>query len=282
MVFIRNFRSIFFVLLATFLCSGAVQASQEAVVLVEKAIIYSDHTLKSPIGYLTRGKKVLVGEKKRNKGRVLPTVLNGRIVYIRVSDIQTTAQALDEENIQEKIKRKMLASNPQQFEFRYLQYSAQVSNPAEENSETETYSMRGGGIKGHILSNSSRQSYRLSMDFLEGTKDDGTFRMLNLDFELAFALIIAGKSRFNLYAGLSLSPHSQFKAGSLYTKNAYGYGALAGGELAIGITQRASVHINGAYHYKKLTGFNLPKEVDMELEPVFSGVMLTAGLSYSF
>lgn len=73
-----------FSLLATFSASAA----EVAYVVSEKAIIYSDMELTIPIGYARRGKKIKVGEVARKHGTVLPTVVSGRVAYVKRDDIQ--------------------------------------------------------------------------------------------------------------------------------------------------------------------------------------------------
>lgn len=69
------------------LYSFSVLASQKARVISSKAIVYSDMDLLSPIGTLNHGKIITVGDKKRKHGSILPTIVNGRVAYVRVTDL---------------------------------------------------------------------------------------------------------------------------------------------------------------------------------------------------
>lgn len=60
---------------------------QYAVIQKEKAIIYADQKLTSPIGYIAEGKKVKVGEVLRQSGNILPIAISGKIAYIQVNDL---------------------------------------------------------------------------------------------------------------------------------------------------------------------------------------------------
>lgn len=62
-------------------------ASRTAIVKSLKAVIYSDVSLKSPIGYARRGKQIQIGDKARRHGKVLPIYVSGRIGYIQTKDI---------------------------------------------------------------------------------------------------------------------------------------------------------------------------------------------------
>lgn len=77
------YKSILILIFLTF----SSMASQIATVKVDKAVVYSDLSLSTPIGYVKRGKKLLVGDIKRNKDRILPIVISGKIAYIKTEDI---------------------------------------------------------------------------------------------------------------------------------------------------------------------------------------------------
>lgn len=62
-------------------------AYQVAYVKESRALVFADHELKIPIGYLSKGKKIKVGEVKRNNGLALPTILSGKVVYLKAEDL---------------------------------------------------------------------------------------------------------------------------------------------------------------------------------------------------
>ncbi len=62
-------------------------AFQFAVIQKEKAIVYADQKLTSPIGFFRKGEKVKVGEVLREYGTVLPIAVSGRIGYIATKDL---------------------------------------------------------------------------------------------------------------------------------------------------------------------------------------------------
>lgn len=77
----------FRIVLLLLLISTQIQAIQEAIVVSPKAVIYSDIYLKSPIGYVRKGKKLAVGEVKRRRGTVLPVAINGQLGWIKTQDV---------------------------------------------------------------------------------------------------------------------------------------------------------------------------------------------------
>lgn len=82
------FHNLFMVLLiSVFAFCSDVFAAQRAVVDVRRAVIYADLNRQSPIGYVTRGKQLLVGNVKRRNKSMLPVMVNGQVAWIKVNDI---------------------------------------------------------------------------------------------------------------------------------------------------------------------------------------------------
>src|SRR5687768_7328928 len=81
-------------IISLFVCP-VLWASQEAIVTADQAVIYADEQMKSPLGYVKRGKKIKVGEVARNRAQVYPIIVSGKIGYIRVLDVSTERDALD-------------------------------------------------------------------------------------------------------------------------------------------------------------------------------------------
>jgi hypothetical protein len=75
------------ILLFLFIFPTYVFAYQIAYIKDSRALVYADEELRVPIGYLSKGKKVQVGDVKRYKGQSLPTVLSGKVVYLKVDDL---------------------------------------------------------------------------------------------------------------------------------------------------------------------------------------------------
>ena len=75
---------IFFLL---FLFFRPLISAQYAVVMVDQAVVYADINRSFPIGYVSSGKRILVGEVPRHKKTLLPMIIGGRIAYIKISDI---------------------------------------------------------------------------------------------------------------------------------------------------------------------------------------------------
>jgi len=84
------------ILLIIFFLPSIAFSYQIAFIKESRALIYADPEMKIPIGYLSKGKKIQVGEVKRNNGQVFPLVLSGKIVFIKTGDLVLKDQKPEE------------------------------------------------------------------------------------------------------------------------------------------------------------------------------------------
>lgn len=72
--------------------SEKVSASQPAQVIVDRAIIYSDENMSSPLGFVSKGKLVSVGNKRKKNPELLPIIVYGRLAFIEAKNIQLDSE----------------------------------------------------------------------------------------------------------------------------------------------------------------------------------------------
>lgn len=72
------------------LVGSKVQAAQHAIVVKSKAIIYADKALSSPLGYVKKGKKILVGDVPRYHGDevIFTIIVSEEVAYIKANDLR--------------------------------------------------------------------------------------------------------------------------------------------------------------------------------------------------
>jgi len=97
------FKTFIFFLMAYFsLLSSTAWATRHAHVRTDQAVVYADQNLSTPIGHISRGKRVVVGEVPRKYGTLLPILIAGRVAWIQIKDIQFVEIAdSDSENMLE-------------------------------------------------------------------------------------------------------------------------------------------------------------------------------------
>lgn len=282
---------------ASLFCLSAVPslAADWATVTADKALVYADSQMSSPIGYFSKGRKIRVGEKKRNKGQVLPTVYKGRVVYIRSADLRTGEDLVMVRTASERIvDREQERKRESRVGFMGSAFFASASNfqSVEENQNfdegSEGVFLGGLGIYGQTRKHGEKSSLKMKFEYFSGTaKDDTGLSMLLLTGEYARDLIYFKRFSLEFFAGVSLAPWVQYEADSLFKVNGYGAGFGAGAQAIWRVNPSWAVHVEGKYSYLRLFGFNLPDSTDTysikgDFSPTLSGPSVSGILSYNF
>lgn len=122
---------------------------------VPRAIVYSDEEMNSPLGYISNGKLIYVGNPRKKNPELLSLLLNGQIAFIQSKDlhfedeiIQQTlrSNAPKEHNIDlilKKPEEKLTENNSILFSLGQFgmgnQYQTMLENINEEKASTTTY-----------------------------------------------------------------------------------------------------------------------------------------------
>ena len=94
---------LFLIVLSLFfsLCTSIVYAAEYAIVSSDKGIVYAEETLITPIGYLKRGKKIIVGSNPLKQSLIYSVILTGRVAYIQAKDIHITKDGEENKKVTE-------------------------------------------------------------------------------------------------------------------------------------------------------------------------------------
>ena len=84
---------IFFLIPFLTLLSSTAWGTRHAHVKTDHAVVYADQNLSTPLGHISRGKRVVVGEVPRKYGTLLPILVAGKVGWIQIRDIQFVAIA---------------------------------------------------------------------------------------------------------------------------------------------------------------------------------------------
>ncbi len=79
-------KTIFITLLSAFLTQAF--AERLAVVKSDFAVVYSDITLDTPVGKISKNRVIHVSEKAKKNGMLLATVISGKIAYVQIKDLE--------------------------------------------------------------------------------------------------------------------------------------------------------------------------------------------------
>jgi len=262
-------------------------AAKWATVLSEKAIIFADKQMQVPIGFIAKGKKVRVGEVVRNYGKVLPLVVQGKIAYIKVSDINSNTKLTDLQSAVERVKSGKEETTSKRLSLIYSGYASFINITDSESYSGETYKgdlfyFSGGGLRGYVDSEDKKSTWRVTLDHLSTKVKENEFRLLFLTTEYGYNFFNYDNFTLRPYGGFSLVPYTQYSYSSLFTVNGYGAGLSGGLELVLKLKNSIGLHFDANYQYTKLF-YRLPSQTNIDkFEPSFNGIKFSAGLSYSF
>lgn len=274
-------------LLIILLLSTSLHAAQWATVTVEKAIVYSDTEMTSPIGYIKKGKRIRVGSKSRRGGRLYPMVIKKRIAYIKVDSVSTSNKLVDLQSASARIKKAEVQTDEKRVGLFYSGYASFIGIDQESSFSNDTYSddvfyFNGFGLRGYLSKQNSRTTWRVSLESSSTSTLKNELYFLGLSADYAFDLIKFDNYVFRGYAGLEVIPFAQYSYEDLFTVNGYGGGARAGLEMEVKFKNSFGLHVDGGYGFKKLF-FSLPDSTNIdEFNPTFNGVVFSASISYAY
>lgn len=239
-------------------------ASNIAVVRSTWATIYADLDLQAPIGKLSQGTKLKVGEKLRRHGTIAISTHQNKMIYIRAKDL-TISGVKDQFEVQTSrykvLETQALAMEPKASRGFLSLYAGQGvpgkewNQLAKEMESDNAQAFYAFGMQAKY--NHHQNRYSLSVNFELSNSFDSQVQMqaFSLETALHFALLNYGLMSWEIFAGPLLTPNMliQTENKQYYTKGS-GYGYKLGTELHF--LNFWSYHLSGGavYRYQKLSG----------------------------
>lgn len=275
--------------------SPLVSAAQVAIVKVSKAIIYADIELKSPIGYVSKGKQLAVGEVKRRRGEILPVSINGRVGWIRVSSLRLPS----EEKVFDEGKK---------VTEHELNDEKRIKDPLSQNNYLTVRTGPGGmSVNGSVdgaaefdttLTSSNELSimyehknpyylthWGVGLDYFSAKVENYEFRTINIKAGFAWVPIRLSWVSIEAYANLVVS--GDFRVNSIGIGEYKGnmYGADYGGVFRLLPEYKIGLLLGAGLTYYRFSGLtqieNSSDDTTLSFNSI-SGTKVFAGLSYGF
>jgi hypothetical protein len=258
-------------------------AGQDAIVMVDKAVIFADEKMSAPVGYVRRGKKIKVGDVARFKAQVYPIIVSGRVAYIRVIDVSTEKESVDSAVlVAERFQQTTKEEQQTNYSVSFFNYSSQVSlgkqnDRLKNNDPVDWYgvSIRGGAKI------SPKWDLDILLNIMNAKAEREVFR--TVEFGVGGALRVFEKSRFKLraLAQFLAVPFSTYAVGDDFRVNGYGFTTGGGISATYLLGKNFGVEGYGGFYYTKLSGFKSPAPYS-EIAPSFIGTRIGAGINYQF
>ncbi|MFA7614872.1 MAG: hypothetical protein WCY48_11605 [Candidatus Caldatribacteriota bacterium] len=263
-------------LLALFICPNS-WAAQEAIVVSDKAIIYSTLQMQAPIGYVSRGKKVTVGEVPRNNNRVYPIVVSGKIAYIKARDISFELdqnQGFTATRFYELTKE----TYNTHYSLGFVNYSSQSQSKA--SDVDESFNWYGYQLKGETYFKSGWGA-NLFTTGMWATKGEEQYRSIELGFGVSYMLFELRKLKLNFFMQALGIPFANYARGTKFRVNGGGYGGGLGMSATYDVQTRWGVEGSFGIYHTRLMGFDTPENFESP-EPKFSGARTVLSAYYRF
>lgn len=231
-------------------------AARWAVVKNTKAIVYSDVKMSSEIGYISKGKKVRVGDVPKNNERVLPILLKNRVGYIRIRDLS-------------------LGNDMEKLRGVTDRYQERIKNSARDKSTLGAYlgglfpSFRsegadelgvngafiGGGLSAYYKNPNLKWKGKLSLEYLQYTSGEEKMNFFSIPVGMMFYTKVEEKLKYEFYYGLILHPFIEFRRGNDIILNGQGLGGFISMEIQYELSNRSNISFIPMLEVNKLSNF---------------------------
>lgn len=229
----------------TLAVSFKAHAVQTAIVAVDKAVVYSDVEMTSPIGYVRGGRQLKVGSKPQRGGAILPIVVAGRIAYIRAQDVSVSDNpaVLGASPQGPKLREHQIATPMGEIEDDLKENNFLVLNLGQYFGGADLSDLNEGlGVDdGAITSITAMFEHRpviydfswdVGIGYYNMSNEAYDFQTLTLEGNFYYSLLQTGLLDFQLFGGLALSGDIRLSSESLAREErgsmwGYQFGAAA-------------------------------------------------------
>ena len=258
-------------------------ASQSAIVVADQAIVYADQQMSAPLGFVTKGKKVKVGDIARNRSQVYPIIVNGKVGYIRLVDVTTqresaTSKTLVAERFQ-KLTTPALSTN---YAVSFFNYATLINLNIQNDKlkDKDQVNWFGVGISGGAVI-SPKWDLNLLLNMMTAEAQDESFRMVEFGIGGALKIIDSGRFKLRFLVQALAVPYASYAFKEDFRVN--GYGFSTGG--ALNMSYRMGPHWGmeayGGLYFTKISKFSPPSPYN-EISPSFVGSRIGLGMNYEF
>lgn len=281
-----------------FTISFQAQAVQTAIVGVDKAIVYSDVEMTSPLGYVRGGRQLKVGSKARRGGAILPIVVAGRIAYIRTEDVAVSNNP------------SILGASPQGPKLREHQIATPMGEIEDDLKENNYLTLSFGqyyaksdlsdlneglGIEDKAITSLKAMfehrpviynfSWDVGIGYYTMSNEAYDFQTLTLEGNIYYSLIQMAFLDIQAYGGLILSGDIRLSSGPLNKEESGAmWGYAFGGAAKIAPRQKWGLVFKAGIQRFNPTnlgdlGTSLTENAGLKK---LQGVQLSAGIAYKF
>ncbi len=256
-------------------------ASQDAMVISDRALIYADELMTSPIGYVRKGKKVKIGDIPRNRAQVYPIIVSGKVAYIKALDVNNERQSMDSNMlVAERFQKGTQDEYKSVYSVSFFNFSSQITldKQNDELQDQDLVNWVGLSIHGGVQL-SKRHDLDLFLNYMNAKQDEEVFRAVEFGPGWGYRILETNRFVLKISAQALLVPFASYALGDLFRVNGYGLstGAGANGNLRLG--KNFGLEAYGGFYYTKIFGLDSPSPYQ-SISPSFMGTRIGLGISY--
>lgn len=264
-------------------------AAQIAVVKAGKAYIYADQDQTSIIGFVSRGKKIKVGDVRRGRGGLLPIVVSGRIAYISVADLflqkdlrdMKSISIIDNQGVMEAIEEINRRDNQISVVYQLFKPGSDWKN-LEKLVNNNIANTSGSEFRIRYEKNKFKGiGYHFGLAVQRLSAENLSFLNYLVEGGIPFNLVRTKRLSINLPISMMLGPNARITAlNSKY--NGQTAGLSAGSEISFDILKNLPIKLGGGYYYQSLYNFEKDTTFSPGNNMVMSGYNIYCGLGYRY
>jgi hypothetical protein len=258
-------------------------ASQDAIVITERAVVYADREMTSPIGYINRGKKIVVGEVARNKAQVYPIIVSGKLAYIRVLDISTEKESMDSTRLTaERFQKATSVIHESKFVGSYYSFFSKIQQSKQNGKikDNDALFWNGASLKGEILVK-RRLDIQIIANYMGTQAKEETYKVFEFGAGAALRLLDHRRFLARLEGQFLAVPFSSYELGGEYRVRSFGFTTGGGLNLSWFFDKNWAMEVTGGLYYTKLLAFDSPDPY-ADFSASFVGARTGIGLNYTY
>jgi hypothetical protein len=256
--------------------------AQWAIVINKHSIIYADPEAKSPIGYISKGKKFKVGNVPRNNGSMLPVVVSGRIAYIYIKDL---AIAHDRSLLELPSDRYNKMNRLEDYDKDITVFvNTFMSGLISGKYDVAEPTTEGANFVGVTLQGNMRMEpgWYLGSSFSYETTSVGSQQVTNMFFNLGSLYKFYDHIKY--YLGYTMligfSPNSRLNVDDAFQLSGQAFQAGAGMEAGY-LFREFELKAQIGYRFQAYTNFNIPSGLE-DFRQTANGFQLAFGIGYNY
>lgn len=278
-----SFLRVIYLLFLVFFWCPELWAQQDAMVTADRAVIFSDREMTSPVGYILKGRRVRVGEIPRNKAQVYPIIVSGKIAYIRVLDVTSERESMESNRlVAERFQRSTEQDYHGKFVLSYYNFSSRISMDKSNSTivNNDQLQWKGISLKGELLLK-ERWDFQVVSNYMQAEQVDETFRAFEFGLGGAYRVMNFRSFLLRLEAQVLAIPFSNYELQGKFRLNSYGFTTGGGINATYLFNEHWGLETYAGLYYTKTFGFDTPDQYN-SVAPSFYGNRLGLGVNYSY